>query len=113
MLRVERSSRATWDLLSSNHAQGVSSWSERQLRRDRYVYTRIFPPCREKSFCYSRALMLCRSIICLLVVLFGASGIGGGVGVAAEMVFDFKDDKVNESPRKFRSAITGEGAPGD
>ena len=51
--------------------------------------------------------MLCRSIICLLVVLSGISGFG------AELVFDFKQDKTNEAPRGFRSAVTGEGSPGD
>jgi hypothetical protein len=51
--------------------------------------------------------MLCRAITCLALVLSGWPSLG------AEKVFDFRDEKINAMPRGFRSAVTGEGTPGD
>src|SRR6185436_17050422 len=33
--------------------------------------------------------------------------------LAAEKVFDFREEKTGETPRAFRSAVAGEGQPGD
>jgi hypothetical protein len=49
-----------------------------------------------------------RASITTIVVLLSA-----WVALAAEKIFDFREDKVNESPRGFRSAVTGEGRPGE
>src|SRR5262245_52237519 len=51
--------------------------------------------------------MLCRSITCLAFLL------SGWTVLSAEKVFDFREEKLNTMPRGFRSAITGEGAPGE
>jgi hypothetical protein len=51
--------------------------------------------------------MLRPSITTLLIVLSAWSMFG------AEKVFDFREDKLQETPRGFRSTVTGQGAPGE
>src|SRR5262245_38157495 len=51
-------------------------------------------------------MLLC-SVTCLALVLSGWTALG------AEKVFDFREEKLNTLPRGFRSAITGEGTPGE
>jgi Domain of Unknown Function (DUF1080) len=51
--------------------------------------------------------MLCRSITCVAILL------SGWTALSAEKVFDFREDKLNTQPRGFRSAVTGEGTPGE